>query len=331
MRGNGRVISGALVSAGVCSALTLAGTSAGARQAAAARAPADRPLALSLARAQAAPQPVIVFLKNQPARSHGRPGTRFRPTNGCSSRRPRRPTWDQLQAARRDRRARLPAGRRDRRPGCPPRRSAQLASEPRRGGGDTRRAPIVGARPGRRGARTRRERSAAPPHRRGGRPSARRPGACSAAPQLAPEGLALTSTVSGNATAPTARSLGFTGAGVKVGYIADGLDPDDVDLKRPNGSRSSLTTRTSRGDGPTRRPPAARRSSTPTPSRPGHAVYNVNASPPSPTRHHLHIRIEGVAPGACLSALTSSPATRRRLHTTSMFAQAINYAVRTTR
>ena len=78
MRGNGRVISRALVSAGVCSALTLAAISAGAGQAAAAPA-GTRSLALCTPAGASRTVPVIIFLKNQwaGAGSRIRSGKRF--------------------------------------------------------------------------------------------------------------------------------------------------------------------------------------------------------------------------------------------------------------
>ncbi|MQS10953.1 S8 family serine peptidase [Streptomyces kaniharaensis] len=144
-------------------------------------------------------------------------------------------------------------------------------------------------------------------------------------PLLEPEGLYSTRAVGANGR-PGAADLA-TGKGVKVAYIADGLDPNNPDFIRADGSHAVVDYQDFAGDGinaPTGGAEAFGDASAVIAQ--GRQVYDVskfvNASHPLPAG--CNIRVRGLAPDADLVALKAGG----EVMSNSSILQAIDYAVR---
>jgi Subtilase family/Peptidase inhibitor I9 len=140
-------------------------------------------------------------------------------------------------------------------------------------------------------------------------------------PIIAPEGLGLIN-------APQAQALGFNGAGVKVAFVADGVDVNNPDFIRPDGSHVIADYQDFSGDGTTTQSGGAEAfGDASTIAAQGQVTYDLsqfsNAANPLPTG--CNIKIEGVAPGSTLYAMKVFGAVGQAF--TSTIIQGMNYAV----
>ncbi|HEX4722920.1 MAG TPA: S8 family serine peptidase [Pseudonocardiaceae bacterium] len=163
-------------------------------------------------------------------------------------------------------------------------------------------------------------------------PQVPNPSVCPADPSkplLEPEALQVTNDAFGDASTPQAQNLA-TGKGVKVAYLADGVDPNNPDFIRADGSHVFVDNQDFTGEGldaPNDDREAFGDASSI--AAQGRQTYDlskfVSASNPLPPG--CNIRILGMAPGASLVGLKVIASTG--FGSTSGVVQAIDYAVDT--
>ena len=147
-------------------------------------------------------------------------------------------------------------------------------------------------------------------------------------PSLEPEALQVTNTAFQDRTTPQAQNL-YTGAGVKVAFLADGLDINNPDFIRADGSHVFVDYQDFSDEGPNAPSSSAEAFGDASAiAAQGLHTYNIaDFAPNSAASSNCDITIRGMAPGASLVGLkvfgNSDTAP------TSRFIQAIDYAVNT--
>lgn len=143
-------------------------------------------------------------------------------------------------------------------------------------------------------------------------------------PLLEPEALYSTHVV-GTPGSPGAQDLA-TGKGVKVAYIADGIDPNNPDFIRPDGSHAVVDYQDFSGDGTAAQTGGAEAfGDASAVIAQGRQAYDLSqfVNPSHPLPKGCTIRIKGIAPGASLVALKAGG----QLLPNSAILQSIDYAV----
>jgi Subtilase family/Peptidase inhibitor I9 len=121
-------------------------------------------------------------------------------------------------------------------------------------------------------------------------------------PLLEPEALQTTHTAFNDPTTPQAQSIA-TGKNVKVAFFADGLDINNPDFIRPDGSHVFIDYKDFSGDGPNAVTGAAEAfGDASSIAAQGRITYDISqfVNPAHPLPAHCNINVRGVAPGASL-------------------------------
>jgi hypothetical protein len=146
-------------------------------------------------------------------------------------------------------------------------------------------------------------------------------------PLLEPEALQLTHTAFSDPSTPQAQNI-VTGAGVSVGFIADGLDINNPDFIRTNGQHVFTDYQDFSGDGLAAVTGGAEAFGDASAiAAQGHQVYDLSqfVNPAHPLPPGCNITVRGMAPGASLVGLKVFG--NSNTAPTSRFIQAIDYAV----
>jgi hypothetical protein len=143
--------------------------------------------------------------------------------------------------------------------------------------------------------------------------------------QVDPEAIVNIHAASNSGSGPSAHGLGYTGAGVKVAFIADGVDPNNPDFIRANGKHVFIDYQDFSGTGTNASTDGAEAFlDSSSIAAQGRLTYNIAGYGLGLSRPCL-IRVLGVAPGASLVGLNVFGSSNVAFN--SVFLEAINYAV----